>query len=91
MFLYCSQCNSNQFTKVVDSRDNGVYIRRRRKCCTCGHRFTTKEKLEGADPINKGKLREAFNFVFDNLQQLDDSEYFKLVNAVWPGRGTNHE
>ena len=34
--------------KVVDSRqaDDGVTIRRRRECLTCGRRFTTFERLE---------------------------------------------
>ena len=34
--------------KVIDSRpvDEGAAIRRRRECLSCGHRFTTYEKIE---------------------------------------------
>jgi transcriptional repressor NrdR len=43
----CPSCSSLD-DKVVDSRqaDDGSAIRRRRECLTCGHRFTTFERLE---------------------------------------------
>lgn len=44
--MRCPKCG-NLDDKVVDSRSvrNGVSIRRRRVCLTCGHRFTTYEEV----------------------------------------------
>ena len=35
-------------SKVIDSRpsDNGMSIRRRRECTSCGRKFTTYERVE---------------------------------------------
>jgi transcriptional repressor NrdR len=45
----CPWCQSLD-DKVVDSRlaEEGVVIRRRRECLSCGRRFTTYERLEEA-------------------------------------------
>jgi transcriptional repressor NrdR len=45
--MRCPSCTGVD-DKVVDSRqaDDGSAIRRRRECLTCGHRFTTFERLE---------------------------------------------
>lgn len=43
--MRCPSCTDTQ-TKVVDSRDTGDAIRRRRECLKCGHRFTTHERIE---------------------------------------------
>ena len=43
--MRCPSCADTQ-TKVVDSRDTGDAIRRRRECLKCGHRFTTHERIE---------------------------------------------
>ena len=43
--LKCPKCGIID-TIVVDSRDYGEYIRRRRKCRKCGHRQTTFERVE---------------------------------------------
>lgn len=47
--MRCPRCEAAA-TRVIDSRDleNGSTIRRRRACETCGHRFTTYERPEGA-------------------------------------------
>ena len=47
--MRCPRCEATS-TRVIDSRDleNGSTIRRRRECETCGHRFTTYERPEGA-------------------------------------------
>jgi transcriptional repressor NrdR len=60
----CTQCQSDDI-KVIESRDvaEGQAIRRRRMCNSCGHRFTTYERLERPQLIvikNDGK-RELFN------------------------------
>lgn len=39
---FCKKDNDN----VVDSRISGLSIRRRRECCNCGRRFTTREYIE---------------------------------------------
>jgi transcriptional repressor NrdR len=43
----CSSCQSTE-SKVIESRDvaDGEAIRRRRQCLSCGHRFTTYERIE---------------------------------------------
>jgi transcriptional repressor NrdR len=41
--MKCPSCKSK--TVVVDSRDKGKIIRRRRKCKKCELKFTTKEKI----------------------------------------------
>lgn len=45
----CPSCSALD-DKVVDSRqtDDGVAIRRRRECLSCGRRFTTFERIEEA-------------------------------------------
>ncbi len=42
--MYCPHC-SHDDSKVIDSRDSGDGIRRRRECLSCGQRFTTLERL----------------------------------------------
>ena len=44
-FMYCPFCN-NDNSKVIDSRDSGDSIRRRRECLRCGLRFTTYERVQ---------------------------------------------
>jgi transcriptional repressor NrdR len=66
--VHCPSCRADD-TKVVDSRDadEGAAIRRRRMCPTCGHRFTTFERLEevplfvvkthgGREPFDRSKV-----------------------------------
>jgi transcriptional repressor NrdR len=45
--MRCPFCNENH-DRVVDSRESrdGVTIRRRRECLTCGRRFTSYEQIE---------------------------------------------
>ena len=56
---YCGYDNS----KVIDSRDTGDGIRRRRQCLSCDARFTTYERLQptGLYVIKKDRRREEFN------------------------------
>lgn len=57
---YCSSCDS----KVIDSRqtDDGMRIRRRRECISCGERFTTYEEIESIPLtiIKKDTTRQPF-------------------------------
>ena len=45
--MKCPYCEAPD-SKVIDSRptDEGIAIRRRRECISCGSRFTTYEKIE---------------------------------------------
>lgn len=53
--MRCPNCNYLD-SKVVDSRpsDDGMTIRRRRECLSCGRRFTTYERL-GESPLTVSK------------------------------------
>lgn len=41
----CPACTHAE-SRVVDSRESGDSVRRRRECLDCGHRFTTFERIE---------------------------------------------
>ena len=59
----CPKCESVD-SRVIDSRDVQVGVRRRRECLTCSERFTTFEVV-----------RERFaevSFNFNELQQMTD-------------------
>ena len=43
--MRCPYCECTN-TKVVDSRESGTGIRRRRECALCGRRFTTYERVQ---------------------------------------------
>jgi transcriptional repressor NrdR len=45
--VHCPACQADD-TKVVDSRlaSEGAAVRRRRRCPSCGHRFTTFERVD---------------------------------------------
>ena len=56
--LYCTHEN----TKVIDSRESGSEIRRRRECEGCEKRFTTYERAEmQLTVIKKDGTREAYS------------------------------
>lgn len=62
--MRCPYCRTDD-DRVIDSRSigEGSAIRRRRKCLSCGKRFTTYERAE-LDPIRvikKDMSRESFN------------------------------
>ena len=62
--MKCPYCSHSE-SKVSDSRstDEGVAIRRRRECLSCGRRFTTYEKIENIPimVIKKDKSRQPFD------------------------------
>ncbi len=43
--MHCPFCGNND-SKVIDSRDSGDSIRRRRECFRCSLRFTTYERVQ---------------------------------------------
>lgn len=62
--MKCTGCHGDDI-KVIESRDvsDGLAIRRRRKCNSCGNRFTTYERIERPQLIivkNDG-TRQLFN------------------------------
>ena len=60
----CAICNHSS-SRVVDSRqsEDGLFIRRRRECEQCHHRFTTYERIDFVPKmvIKKDNTREPFN------------------------------
>lgn len=59
--MRCPACH-HEDSRVVDSRESGEGIRRRRACQACGHRFSTVERIELKLPwiVKKDGRREAF-------------------------------
>lgn len=43
--MLCPACQKSD-TRVLDSRDENSFVRRRRECMRCSYRFTTFERLE---------------------------------------------
>lgn len=60
--MKCPSCGESE-SKVIDSRSVDDEIRRRRKCVSCGLRFTTYERLQNRSlyVIKKDGRREEFN------------------------------
>jgi transcriptional repressor NrdR len=66
--MRCPSCQ-HEDTRVVDSRESGEGIRRRRACQACGVRFSTVERVETKLPwvVKKDGRREVFER--DKVQQ----------------------
>ena len=62
--MRCPFCRADD-TRVIDSRElsGGDSIRRRRECSVCGRRFTTYERVEGANlmVVKKDGRRQDFD------------------------------
>ncbi|PRP90554.1 Transcriptional repressor NrdR [Enhygromyxa salina] len=60
--MECPVCGGRN-TKVVDSRDSRDGVRRRRVCNECGHRFTTRERIDETLPtvLKRGGERQPFD------------------------------
>jgi len=73
--MHCLKCGSDD-SKVIESRDTGDAVRRRRECLKCGSRYTTYERIERANlaVIKKDKRRELF-------------DRDKLKRAIWNSVG----
>jgi transcriptional repressor NrdR len=58
----CPYCGGQE-SRVIDSRGLDKVVRRRRKCFSCGARFTTYERIQPHDifVIKKDGRREEFN------------------------------
>jgi transcriptional repressor NrdR len=60
--MRCIKCQQGE-TQVIDSRDDGKEVWRRRECLACGYRFTTYERIEFPKlyVIKKDGRRELFS------------------------------
>lgn len=62
--MFCPRCNTRD-TRVIDSRiaRQGLSIRRRRECVSCGYRFSTGEEIIREDlmVLKRDGRREAFD------------------------------
>ena len=60
--MKCPYCSSPE-SQVVDSRETGNEIRRRRECSRCKKRYTTYERIETVDliVIKKDGTREQYD------------------------------
>ena len=66
--VHCPKCNSDKLS-VIETRTDGISVRRRRECQTCQYRFSTYERIEYSLPlvIKKDSRREVFKS--DKLRQ----------------------
>ena len=80
--MNCIKCNGS--TSVVDSRPQETSaVKRRRKCCKCGHRFSTIEQvLTGVALAKKAVIANRIVFNDDSyLDPLsDDDSYFDSLS-----------
>lgn len=60
--MQCPFCDGNT-SKVIDSRDSGDGIRRRRECLTCNRRYTTYElvQMRAMMVVKRDNRREEFH------------------------------
>lgn len=68
--MLCPLCKKSD-TKVLDSRDEDSFVRRRRECIKCTYRFTTFEKVES--PRLKVKKRDG---------SCEDYSHEKLAHGI---------
>lgn len=89
--MHCPKCNHDD-SKVLESRDTGEAIRRRRECLGCGTRWTTYERIERTNlaVIKKDTKRELFDrqklkrAIFQSVGKFlnGEVETEEIVNAV---------
>jgi transcriptional repressor NrdR len=68
--VHCPFCESSS-TSVVETRDAGDAVRRRRECAGCGNRFTTYERAETNVSVTK---RDGRRERFDSRKLLGGLE-----------------
>ena len=82
MSMQCKKCKGK--TVVIDSRNSGDNIRRRRKCIKCGYRFSTFEDLKETKKIPKEKpkvKKETEKKIIE--EKLDDDETWDEDDEVY--------
>ena len=82
--VHCPVCQADD-TKVVDSRlaSEGTAVRRRRRCPSCGHRFTTFERVDEA-PLTVVKSN-------GSIEPFDKSKVVNGLLAATKGRNISAE
>jgi transcriptional repressor NrdR len=91
--MRCPFCGKED-TQVKDSRasDDGVTIRRRRLCSSCGSRFTTFERIQLRDlvvikrngkknPFDRDKLSKSLLMAL-RKRQTDDDAVERAINGI---------
>ncbi len=74
-YFRCVSCGSLK-TEVIDNQSSGAFRRRRRRKCTCGHRFSTIElpldelSLLNADGALIAKLHRDAKRVTDTVEKV---------------------
>lgn len=78
--MHCSKCGDDD-SKVLESRDTGSSIRRRRECSKCGHRYTTYERIERPNlaVLKTSGSRELFDR--DKLKRAVFNSVGKFING----------
>ena len=78
--MHCPKCGDDE-SRVVESRDTGDSVRRRRECLKCGNRYTTYERLERPNlaVVKRDKRRELFDR--DKLKRAVYQSVGKLLNG----------
>lgn len=91
--MHCPNCN-NEDTKVIDSRvaGDGVAIRRRRECSSCGFRFSTYEEMEILDLTvkkrsglkelySRDKLEKGIRRAFEK-RPINEEKFKQLISQI---------
>ncbi len=91
--MHCLNCG-HEDTKVIDSRvaGDGVAIRRRRECISCGFRFSTYEEIEILDLTvvkrdgtkelySREKMEMGIRKAFEK-RPITDENFKKLVSQI---------
>ena len=76
--MNCAKCEGP--TCVVDSRPKPHKVRRRRRCLSCGHRFTTHE-LEASSP---GNAQETRRLAYRLIAQLTEQQLRRARRTIGP-------
>jgi len=78
--MRCGKC-SNGNSRVLESRDTGGSIRRRRECEGCGNRYTTYERTERPNlaVLKRSGTRELFDR--DKLKSAISRSVGKFLNG----------
>ena len=91
--MRCLNCN-HEDTKVIDSRvaGEGIAIRRRRECISCGFRFSTYEEMEILDltVVKRDGTKELYSR--DNMERgirkafekrpVTEEQFKKLISQI---------
>lgn len=89
--MKCPYCNKPE-SQVVDSRDTGEEIRRRRECAKCGKRFTTYERIQTINLIvikkdgareqyDRSKLKRGIQRACEK-RHVSDDQIEKMIDAI---------